>query len=95
MLRALEMSESLHRRLFAHCRDLGIEFMSTAFDEDLLDFLVDLGIKRIKVPSGEITNVSCSPIWRERACRSSSRRGWPNWMRLSLPSNHPLRSRCA
>ncbi|QDW39803.1 N-acetylneuraminate synthase [Bradyrhizobium sp. KBS0727] len=57
MLRALEMSESLHRRLFAHCRHLGIEFMSTAFDEDALDFLIDLGIKRIKVPSGEITNV--------------------------------------
>ena len=31
--------------------------MSTAFDEDSLDFLIDLGIKRIKVPSGEITNV--------------------------------------
>jgi N,N'-diacetyllegionaminate synthase len=31
--------------------------MSTAFDEEALDFLVELGIRRIKVPSGEITNV--------------------------------------
>ena len=56
MLKALEMSECLHRHLFAHCADLDIEFMSTAFDEEALDFLVSLGIKRIKVPSGEITN---------------------------------------
>ena len=56
MLKALEISESLHRRLFAHCREFGIEFMSTAFDEGALDFLLALGIKRIKVPSGEITN---------------------------------------
>lgn len=64
MLRALEMSESLHRRLFVHCHRLGIEFMSTAFDEDALDFLIRLGIKRIKVPSGEITNV---PLLRHMA----------------------------
>jgi N,N'-diacetyllegionaminate synthase len=56
MLKALEMSEGLHRRLFARCSELGVEFMSTAFDEEALDFLVALGIKRIKVPSGEITN---------------------------------------
>jgi N,N'-diacetyllegionaminate synthase len=64
MLKALEMSESLHRRLFAHCREFGIEFMSTAFDEEALDFLVELGIKRIKVASGEITN---APLLRHMA----------------------------
>jgi N,N'-diacetyllegionaminate synthase len=57
MLKSLEMSETLHRRLFDHCTQLGIEFMSTAFDEDALDFLIALGVKRIKVPSGEITNL--------------------------------------
>jgi N,N'-diacetyllegionaminate synthase len=57
MLKSLEMSEQLHARLFAQCAKLGIEFMSTAFDEEALDFLVELGIRRIKVPSGEITNV--------------------------------------
>lgn len=66
MLKALEMSEQLHSRLFAHCAKLGIEFMSTAFDEDALDFLVGLGIKRIKVPSGEITNV---PFLRHMASK--------------------------
>lgn len=56
MLKALEMSEQLHADLAAQCAELGIEFMSTAFDEDSLDMLVSLGIKRIKVPSGEVTN---------------------------------------
>lgn len=56
MLKALEMSEQLHDELAALCADLGIEFMSTAFDEGSLDLLVKLGIRRIKVPSGEITN---------------------------------------
>lgn len=39
-----------------HCRSCGIEFLSTAFDRQSLDQLIVLGVKRIKVPSGEITN---------------------------------------
>lgn len=56
MLRNLEMSENFQRELVARCAHVGIEFMSTPFDEEAVDFLVDLGMKRIKVPSGEITN---------------------------------------
>jgi N,N'-diacetyllegionaminate synthase len=56
MLRSLELSEETHRRLFALCAACGIEFMSTPFDEESADFLVSLGMKRIKVPSGELTN---------------------------------------
>lgn len=56
MLKRLELSEEAHRRLFLRCNEVGIEFMSTPFDADAADFLIDLGMKRIKVPSGEITN---------------------------------------
>lgn len=56
MLQKLELDEAAHIRLVAACRDLGIEFLSTAFDEESLELLVNLGIRRIKVPSGEITN---------------------------------------
>lgn len=56
MLKALEISEDLHRKLFARCTELGIEFMSTPFDEDAANFLIELGMRRIKIPSGEITN---------------------------------------
>lgn len=57
MLKQLEMSEELHQLLFARCQLRGIEFMSTPFDEDAVDFLLALGMRRIKVPSGEITNL--------------------------------------
>ncbi len=56
MLAALELTESMHRTLFERCVLRGIEFMSTPFDEDAADFLVALGMRRIKIPSGEITN---------------------------------------
>lgn len=56
MLKALELSQAAHQRLFVRCQALGIEFMSTPFDEDAARFLLNLGMRRIKVPSGEITN---------------------------------------
>ena len=56
MLEALELSDEAHYKLLAHCRSRGIEFCSTAFDELSLCFLVELGIRRIKIPSGELTN---------------------------------------
>lgn len=56
LLRRLELGEEEHREIARRCRELGIEFMSTAFDGRSLDLLCDLGIRRIKVPSGEITN---------------------------------------
>lgn len=57
MLAKLEMSHELHHALVGRCAELGIEFMSTGFDEEAVDFLVSVGIRRIKVPSGEITNL--------------------------------------
>jgi N,N'-diacetyllegionaminate synthase len=56
MLRSLQLSEDTHRRLCQLCAENCIEFMSTPFDYDSADFLVSLGMKRIKVPSGELTN---------------------------------------
>mgnify|MGYP001253363198 CR=1 FL=1 len=56
MLQKLELSEQTHENIFAHCTKHNIEFMSTAFDNDSLDFLCELGIQRIKIPSGELTN---------------------------------------
>lgn len=56
MLKALEMSNALHTALIVRCAQAGIEFMSTPFDNEAADMLVGLGMRRIKVPSGEITN---------------------------------------
>ncbi len=65
MLSRLELSYDAHHRLLAHCNHLGIEFLSTAFDQESLDFLVsDLGVKRLKIPSGDLTN---APLVLEHA----------------------------
>lgn len=65
MLSRLELSWEAHHRLIKHCEALGIEFLSTAFDSESLSFLVnDLGLKRLKLPSGELTN---APLVLEHA----------------------------
>ncbi len=57
MLTRLELSHAAHHNLVKYCEKIGIEFLSTAFDRESLDFLVnDLGLKRLKIPSGDITN---------------------------------------
>lgn len=57
MLKRLELSYETFHELFDYCNKKGIEFLSTAFDIESLDFLVnDLGLKTLKIPSGEITN---------------------------------------
>ncbi|MCL4114483.1 UNVERIFIED_CONTAM: hypothetical protein GTU68_020819 [Idotea baltica] len=65
MLSRLELSYDAHHQLVKHCERLGIEFLSTAFDSESLDFLVkDLGLTRLKLPSGELTN---APLVLEHA----------------------------
>jgi N,N'-diacetyllegionaminate synthase len=56
MLKRLELSEVDHQELVAHCHKNQIEFMSTPFDLQSIQFLNGLGVERFKIPSGEITN---------------------------------------
>lgn len=65
MLSRLELSYDVHHELVAYCKKLGVEFLSTAFDSESLKFLVnDLGLKKLKIPSGEVTN---APLVLEHA----------------------------
>lgn len=57
MLESLELPKSSFRKLFDYCRKLDIEFLSTPFDMDSAQFLINMGMKKIKIPSGEITNL--------------------------------------
>ncbi|CAJ1918139.1 N-acetylneuraminate synthase [Aeromonas veronii] len=57
MASRLELSYDAHHRIIARCNELGIDFLSTAFDNESLDFLVNgLGLKTLKIASGELTN---------------------------------------
>ena len=57
MIRRLELTRDMHEALIAHCKFRGIRFFSTGFDPESINLLVELGIDRFKVPSGEITNL--------------------------------------
>lgn len=58
LLKKLELSRESLLKIFEKCQDLNIEFLSTPFDLDSAGFLVELGMKKIKIPSGEITNLT-------------------------------------
>lgn len=47
----------VYPELIKICEENGVEFMSTAFDDDSLDFLVKLGMKAIKVASSDLTDL--------------------------------------
>jgi len=57
MLKKLELSHAQHEELIDYCNQKNIAFFSTAFDLDSLIYLKQLGLKMVKIPSGEITNL--------------------------------------
>jgi N-acetylneuraminate synthase len=56
MLRRLELPDSAYDALRQHCEKAGIEFLSSPFDEESVDLLERVGVKRYKIPSGELIN---------------------------------------
>lgn len=56
MLKKLELTETMHNQLIEYCRKKNILFLSTPFDLESVDFLEQLGMEIMKIPSGEITN---------------------------------------
>ncbi len=62
LIKDLELSFEEFRYLKEYSDDIGIEFLSTPKDIPSIRFLNEIGIKRWKIPSGEITNL---PYLRE------------------------------
>lgn len=56
MLKSLELPLEWHQDLKDKAEINGLDFLSTGFDIDSHKFLMKLGIKKIKIPSGELTN---------------------------------------
>jgi len=57
MLKKLELSDEMHISLMKYSEEKKIEFISTAFDIESLQYLKKLGMRKFKLPSGEITNL--------------------------------------
>lgn len=56
MLRRLELPLDAYPGLLDCCRDHGIVFLSSPFDEEAADFLASLDVPAFKLPSGELVN---------------------------------------
>lgn len=57
MLKKLELSAADQKRIFGYCAQKGIQFISTPFDLESAEFLInDLDLPRIKISSGDIDN---------------------------------------
>jgi N-acetylneuraminate synthase len=58
MARKLEFGEAEHAALIEHCARRGIQFLSTPFDLESVRLLTErFHLERLKIPSGEITNL--------------------------------------
>jgi sialic acid synthase SpsE len=56
LIKDIELPREWQKDLKAHCDTLGIEFMSTPFDEAAVNDLVSLGVKRLKIAGFESTD---------------------------------------
>lgn len=57
MLKKLELTFDEFIEIRDYCNLKNIEFLSTAFDFESIDFLHNIGMGKWKIPSGEITNL--------------------------------------
>jgi N,N'-diacetyllegionaminate synthase len=57
MVKPFEFPPEVFEELYRYCQRQGITFLSTPFDADSADFLVELGVTAVKIPSGEVTNI--------------------------------------
>ncbi len=57
MVKKYELDKDTHLELIDYCNLKGVKFLSSPFDLESIDLLVELGVELFKIPSGEITNL--------------------------------------
>lgn len=57
MIKKLELDYDKHQELMDYANSKNVMFLSSAFDLESIDLLVDLDLSVFKIPSGEITNL--------------------------------------
>lgn len=68
MIRKLELTRDEYKEIKVYSESLGIEWFSTGFDMNSIDFLVSLNQRVWKIPSGEITNLPYLKKIRDISC---------------------------
>lgn len=57
LLKTQELTEAMHQELIGHCRQRGIIFLSTPYDEESADLLQHLGVVAFKIASTDANNI--------------------------------------
>jgi len=66
LLRECELSEDDHLKLMVKAEKCNIDFISTPFDRKWVDFLVDNGVRQIKISSGKVKDVAFCQYVQEK-----------------------------
>lgn len=62
----MEFSLEQWKEIKQHCDEVGLEFMSSPFSQAAVDLLEEVGVKRYKIGSGEVTNF----LMLEKICQT-------------------------
>lgn len=62
----MEFSLEQWKGLKAHCDEVGVEFMASPFSQAAVELLEEVGVKRYKIGSGEVSNY----LMLEKICRT-------------------------
>ena len=57
MLKSLELNYNDYKELIEHCKKLNIDFMSTPYSFEDVDFLMKLNVDSFKIASGQLTEL--------------------------------------
>ena len=57
MVKKLELSDDAHYELYEYCNTKKIEFLSTPFEAESIDFLFQMDLRVLKISSGQVTNL--------------------------------------
>ncbi len=77
--------------LNAYCESKGVEFLSSPFSVEAVDLLEKVGVKRYKIPSGEITNVPMIEVIARTGKPLLLSSGMSDWAQLDAAVNTILR----
>ena len=77
--------------LKAHCGERGVEFLSSPFSIEAVEFLEQVGVARYKIPSGEVTNLPYLEVVAQTGKPVLLSSGMSSWAELDEAVNTILR----
>ncbi len=79
------------RQLSDHATQVGVEFLSSPFSIDAVELLEKIGVKRYKIPSGEVSNLPLLDVVARTAKPVLLSSGMSNWKELDAAVETILR----